>query len=186
MFVNQLYQGGLRALINFDSTLFDNMTLPKDEDENEVASIQDIVDLILYKFGDAPLFTPDPAVLKYYITSWSARRVKIWERFYNAVSKEYDPLANYDRNEKSTNDFEPGASYETQISADNSSTYQPDRKSIGSGKDKTTFESHITGNIGVTTSQQMLAAELDIAPRLDLLNFIADDWHSEFNLFVYN
>lgn len=186
MFVNQLYQGGIRALIDYDSTLFDDMTLPKDENDQVIATLQDIVDHILFKYGDAPLFSPDPEVMKYYITLWSKRRVSIWQRFYKAISIEYDPLDNYNRTETSKEDFKPGAAYEQLISADNSSAYQPDRKSQGSGTDTREFSSNISGNIGVTTSQQMLAAELDIVARLDLINFIADDWHSEFNLFVYN
>lgn len=185
MFVNEMHQGGILAIIDYDPTVFDGIELPEDEDGNEVASLQDIVDHILYKYGNAPLFSPDPAVLKYYITSWSNRRVKIWERFYKAISAEYNPLENYDRHEKADDDFSPGATYEQQISADNASTYQADRKSVSSGKDQRDFESHIHGNIGVTTSQQMLQAEMDIAPKLDLIDFIADDWHSEFNLMLY-
>ena len=185
MLVNEMHQGGILALIDYDSTLFDNMALPEDEDGNQVATIQDIVDHILFKYGNCPLFCPDPAVMKYYITSWSNRRVSIWERFYAAITTEYNPLENYDRHEKADDDFSPGATYEQQISADNATTYQADRKSIGSGKDQRDFESHIHGNIGVTTSQQMLQAEMDIAPKLDLIDFIADDWHAEFNLMIY-
>ena len=185
MFVNEMHQGGILAIIDWDPTVFDNMEIPEDEDGNDVASLQDIVDHILMKYGNAPLFCPDPAVLKYYITAWSKRRVSIWERFYRAITEEYDPLENYNRHEKADDDFSPGASYEQQISADNATTYQADRKSLSSGKDQRDFESHIHGNIGVTTSQQMLQSEMDIIPKLDLIDFIADDWHAEFNLMIY-
>ena len=185
MFVNEMHQGGILALIDYDPTLFDSMTLPEDEDGNEVASIQDIVDHILFKYGNSPLFCPDPAVMKYYITAWSARRVSIWERFYRAATAEYSPIENYDRHEKVDDDFSPGSSYEQQISADNASTYQPDRKSIGSGKDQRDIESHIHGNIGVTTAMAMISEEINLIPKLDLIDFIADDWHAEFNLMIY-
>lgn len=185
MFVNEMYQGGILAIIDWDPTVFDNIEIPEDEDGNDVASLQDIVDHILMKYGNAPLFCPDPAVLKYYITAWSKRRVSIWERFYRAITEEYDPLENYNRHEKADDDFSPGATYEQQISADNATTYQADRKSVSSGKDQRDFESHIHGNIGVTTSQQMLQSEMDIIPKLDLIDFIADDWHAEFNLMIY-
>ena len=185
MFVNEMHQGGILAIIDWDPTVFDNMEIPEDEDGNDVANLQDIVDHILMKYGNAPLFCPDPAVLKYYITAWSKRRVSIWERFYRAITEEYDPLENYNRHEKADDDFSPGASYEQQISADNATTYQADRKSLSSGKDQRDFESHIHGNIGVTTSQQMLQSEMDIIPKLDLIDFIADDWHAEFNLMIY-
>lgn len=210
MLVNELYQGGIRALIAWDSTLFDNMVLPTDEDNLAVTSIADIVDTILFKYGDAPLFCPDPAVMKFYITKWSARRQPQWNRFYAAITTEYNPLENYDRHEKTdddlthghkivtNDDLTHGLSTEGQISADNASTYQPDSKAINSGKDERDmdethsgkderdYESHIHGNIGVTTSQQMLQSEIDIIPKLDLLAFIADDFHQEFCLMMYN
>ena len=186
MFVNELHQGGIRAIIAYDPTVFDGMVFPKDEDDNDVCTVQEVVDHILMKYGNTPLFCPDPAVLKYYITAWSSRRVGIWQKFYDAINIEYNPLENYDRTEKSTNDFTPGAIYEQLISADNASTYQPDKQSKGmGGKDNNEYNSHIHGNIGVTTSQQMLNSELDIIPRLDLIDFIADDWHNEFNLMIY-
>ena len=101
-----------------------------------------------------------------------------------------------------------------QVSAFNSSSFQDKDKNTSSGSGNTTSNSsgsftdnnigniqnseqgtdqytdkhtnHIHGNIGVTTSQQMLASELDIIPRLDIINMIADDWHNEFNLLIYN
>ena len=204
MFVNELYQGGIRALLDWDNTLFDNMSLPED------VSLEDVVDHIIFKYGDAPLFSPDPAVMKYYITKWSARRLSQWVRFKNAIEEEYNPLENYDRTEETTDylthghkvvtndDLTHGLTTEGQISADNVSTYQPDSKAINSGKDqrdldethsgqdKRDYNSHIHGNIGVTTSQQMLTSELELIPMLDLLDFIADDFHSEFNIMIYN
>lgn len=186
MLVNELQQGGILALIDYDATIFDNMVLPEGEDGNELATLQEIVDAILYKYGNAPLFIPDPAVIKYYIALWSSRRVKLWERFYEVASAEYNPIENYDRTEKHTNDFTPGAAYENLISADNASTYQPDTKRQPSGGyDRTVIDSHIHGNIGVTTAAYMQSEVINLIPRLDLINFIADDWHAEFNLGIY-
>lgn len=233
MLVNEIYQGGIRALLAYDPTLFANFSSPEDP-EGVAVDEQLIIDRILYKYGDAPLFSPDPAVIKYYIGQWSSRRKPLWDRFYKAVLTEYDPLNNYDRTEKTTDylthghkvvtnddmthghkvvtddDLTGGLTLENQISADNASTYQPDTKSINGGKDqrditethsgkderdldethsgtdKRDYDSHVYGNIGVTTSQQMLASELDIIPRLDLIDYVADDFHNEFNLMIYN
>ena len=209
MLVNQIYQGGIRALLDYDNTVFDNFVSPEDPDGVAVDA-QLIIDNIIYKYGDAPLFTPDPAVMKYYIGVWSTKRKPLWDRFYRAILEEYDPLHNYDRNEKITDelthghtvttddDLTGGLTIENQISADNAGTYQPDSKSINGGKDErditekhTGKDTHIIttqtyGNIGVTTSQQMLKAEIDLLPALDIINYIADDFHEEFNLMMYN
>lgn len=233
MFVNEIYQGGIRALLDYDNSIFDNFTPPEDPDGVAVDE-QLIIDHIIYKYGDAPLMTPDPVVMKYYIGAWSERKKPLWDRFYAAVLKDYNPIENYNRTEKhktknthghkittdddlthgetvTTDDnVTHGLTTESKISADDSSTYQPDSQisnsgtdyhHIGeghtgkderditethSGTDLEEIESNISGNIGVTTSQQMLGSEIDLIPRLDLIDFIADDFHNEFNLLVYN
>lgn len=167
MFVNEMHQGGIAALLAYDDTIFDGMQLP------EGVSSEDVIDKIIFKYGSTPLMHPDPAVMAYYIPKWSARRLAVWGRYKTAIEKTYDPLNNYDRYEKGT------STAENTISADNASTYQPDSKTV------VTPDLHTYGNIGVTTSQQMLAAELDIVGRLDLINYIADDFRNEFCLDVY-
>lgn len=179
MYVNELHQGGIRALLDWDATIFDDMVLPED------IELADVVDHIIYKYGDTPLFSPDPSIIKFYIARWSKRRLSLWERYKAAIETKYSPLENYDRYEKGSIEFSPATTYERTISADNASTYQPDSKDIRAGKDTTGSELRSHGNIGVTTSQQMLAAELDIVPRLDLIDYIADDFKAEFCLLIY-
>lgn len=226
MFVNELHQGGIRALLDYDNTIFDNMQLPEEipNDDDEFLAL--IIDTILYKYGDAPLFSPDPSVIKFYIGRWSKRRAPLWLRYYKAITTEYEPLENYDRNEKrefthgkkitysGTITDTPSGSIKVEqddtttdnISADNSSTYQPDGQHILDGETNTSYqnykeersfnnsdtnsgkdveEARTHGNIGVTTSQQMLESELDLIPRLDLAEYIAEDWHNEFCLMMY-
>lgn len=235
MLVNELHQGGIRALLDWDGSLFDNMVVPEGVDAEEV------VDHIIYKYGDAPLFSPDPEILKYYIAKWSTRRLPLWERYAAAISAEYNPLENYDRTETRTENKEgafkrigstttsdegtvtkadtgtvgeAGTDTTTdQRAADNATGWSDyDKSSLQRNNtvtnnltnletrdlsglsrqnvndehsEDTTTSSRIHGNIGVTTSQQMLTSELDLIPRLDLIDYIADDWHSEFNLMIY-
>lgn len=46
-------------------------------------------------------------------------------------------------------------------------------------------DSHIHGNIGVTTSQQMLESELMIAPKLNIFNYIIDSFKKRFCIMVW-
>ena len=48
-----------------------------------------------------------------------------------------------------------------------------------------TKESHITGNIGVTTSQQMLEQEIEISAKLNVMQMICDSFKERFCLLVY-
>lgn len=45
--------------------------------------------------------------------------------------------------------------------------------------------SQISGNIGVTTSQQMLEQELEVAPKLNVMNYIIDSFRNRFCLLVF-
>ena len=48
-----------------------------------------------------------------------------------------------------------------------------------------TRSSRIHGNIGVTTSQQMLEQELEVAPKLNIMNVIIESFKNRFCLLVY-
>lgn len=180
MFVNELYQGGIRALLDYDNTIFNDMVLPSG------IARQDVIDHIIFKYGDAPLFCPDPAVMKYYFKSWSTRRLDLWDRMKKLIESQYDPLENYDRREKYKREYTHGHTVEGLISADNSSAYQPDNKAVNAGKDIAEEDNRIHGNIGTVTAQQMFHEEYDVIPMTDLIDYIADDWHQEFNLMMYN
>lgn len=54
-----------------------------------------------------------------------------------------------------------------------------------SGNNSVTRKSHISGNIGVTTSQQMLEQELVVAPKLNVYNYIIESFKNRFCLEVW-
>lgn len=187
MLLNEIHQGGVRALLDYDNTIFDNMVLPEDID------VSDVVDHILMKYGDTPLFVPDPTVFKYYIGTWSRRKVQLWTRYKAAAEAEYNPIENYDRSEDSTHSHDITETNTGDVTskraADNSTTWENFDQNVNNLTNRdagsVTIKSRIHGNIGVTTSQQMLASELDLIPRLDVIDFIADDWHDNFCLKIY-
>ena len=53
------------------------------------------------------------------------------------------------------------------------------------GQRDSTHYGHLYGNIGVTTSQQMLLAELDLRGKYNIYDIIAELLHSEFCLYYY-
>jgi len=48
-----------------------------------------------------------------------------------------------------------------------------------------TFTSYIHGNIGVTTSQQMLESELELAPKINTINYVVNSFKMRFCILVY-
>lgn len=229
MLFNELHQGGIRALLDWDATLFDDMVLPEELDDEDGVVLGLIKDDIILRHGDTPLFIPEPSVIKYYITSWSVRMQPVFGRYARAVMADYDPIENYNRSEyrtetredtmgntrtldtENTVDGEVNESgtdtNESSVSAENVVTFSPEDKSVrtpdlktendvtttdtgtitddGSYDGSLTIDSNIHGNIGVTTSQQMLEQEFSLMPKLDVIRFISDSWAAEFCLAVY-
>ena len=217
MLFNELHQGGIRALLDWDGTLFDEMVLPEGLDDEDGVVRKLITDDIILRHGDTPLFIPEPAVMKYYITSWSMKMQPVFQRMWNACIAEYDPIENYNRSEYRTETTEDTMgntrtldtntattgtfTTETSVSAENVTTFEPENKTVdtpdtdvadtgtvtddGSYDGSLTVDSNIHGNIGVTTSQQMLEQELALVPKLDIIRIISDSWAAEFCLAVY-
>ena len=217
MLFNELHQGGVRALLDWDPTLFDDMVLPEDLDDEDGMVRKLITDDIILRHGDTPLFIPEPTVMKYYIRSWSLKMQPVFQRMWNACIAEYDPIENYNRSEYRTETTEDTMgntrtldtatdttgtnTTENSVSAENVSTFEPDNKTVetpdlnvadtgtitddGNYDGSLTIDSNIHGNIGVTTSQQMLEQELALVPKLDIIRIISDSWAAEFCLAVY-
>lgn len=157
---NQLSsQSGIAAILEYDSTIFNNLEFPKGVDK------QIFVDALVQTCGHTPLLHPDPGYLHYYIPAWGKRTYQIWEKLYATLNLEYNPIENYDRTSTYTNTIDRSlnrtTSSETEahsennstegtnnkneekISADNSSEYQPNRteESSGTSNDSLTTDS---------------------------------------------
>ena len=126
---------------------------------------------------------------------------------------EYNPIENYNRVEDSDNqnrgstthsgkDISQGSASDTITnhitSFDSNDLQTHDRSQDISGTtdeirhghvitDTTGYHLHsqISGNIGVTTSQQMAEQELDITPKLNIFDIIIKSFISRFCLLVY-
>ena len=53
------------------------------------------------------------------------------------------------------------------------------------GNNNLVRRSHISGNIGVTTSQMMAESETIVAPKLNVYNYIMESFKNRFCLEVY-
>lgn len=194
--------GAYNMYNQFERDLFELLTLPEGYDKTT------FVNTLLLEHGEKPILYTDPDFMYQAIGIWASKYSLELERIYEALTAEYNPIWNYDRNEEwedhsgrkyestvnaghkatdspkydvTTNQTVQGTT-EHQISADNSSTYQPEAKDITNagtvkqsteGKTQDLSESsnskqsdsetnnsghsgHLWGNIGVTTSAQMV------------------------------
>lgn len=136
-----------------------------------------------------------------------------WNKLYDAITTDYKPLDNYNMEEKETPDITKtktvNSNIETKTTDDivdndtygfNSSSPVPSGKQTRNGtvtvsgdaddNVETDTESGTrtlerSGNIGVTTSQQMLQSEIDLRNNYNFTNQLMDDMDSEICLLVY-
>ena len=187
------------GLYNLNDTIFDNLNLPADVDHGT------LVNNLLAELAELELIYSDFNFMKFMIGVWSSKELPTWERVVKASNKVYDPIENYDRIEEWRDNLNQNSAINNQSSGN--STLQHDVAGfnssdlVNSSKDtnnvsntgwssdsanSTGYHSgRVHGNIGVTTSQQMLQSELDIAPKLNVYDFIINSFKNRFCLQVY-
>ena len=192
--------------LNMQDDLFLNLSLP------EGLTKQTLTDNILLRGGEFEVLYADPSAMQSMIGIWSNRMQDTFNRWVNALAIDYAPLENYDRHEAWTDHTEgTGSSDSTGTvstttsdtseltkSAYNESGYSPYEKTLNNGtlgssttdgtdtemENDSTHNGRIHGNIGVTTSQQMLQAELDLG-YWNVYEKITELFLQEFTIPVY-
>lgn len=184
------------GLYNYDRTVFDDFQVPEGVDK-DVA-----MNKILFDCAELSLIYTDPKYFKLLMKNWTDFNLPNWIKAYEALSAEYNPIHNYDKHEEWTDknkqttqdNVASGSNTETDVAGfnENSSLVNADRVttgnySEGSGKkdDDGEHKGHIYGNIGVTTSQQMVEAEMDIRMKYNIYQMISDSFKSTFCVMVY-
>ena len=173
------------GLYRYDPTIMNGLELPDGIDKKIL-----LPDL-LAQLAEFEILYPDPDTMRTLIASWSKHRKPIWERIVKAAAAQYDPLENYDRREEWTDTSSASgqadqysAGYNPNNLGDPPGMVKQNRAETGStGTGSHTGRVH--GNIGVTTSQQMLEQEITVAGKLDPYAYIIRDFKIRFCLPVY-
>lgn len=191
------------GLYNWDSKLFDGFSLP------DTVDAETLRNLIFSETAELEVLYSDPSIFNMILRSWSKSRVEDWRRVESALIAEYNPIENYDRTETHSDVYtrnlaESGNNVSTETHAENgkkaafndSSMVDTDSTDGNSSTDGT-MNSEYTGgdnreinirahgNIGVTTNQQMIEAEVAMRHNHNLYNIILNDFITKFCLGVY-
>ena len=185
-----------------DDDLFSGLTVPTGINK------QTLVNTILTNGGEFETLYADANFMKDMIGLWSDKWQKTMDKWSKALAIDYNPLENYDRmeewadnklehavasdasnqsgsgnvtNQKSAYD---GTGYQNHDKADSTSSGTNNATTNTVAQGSSTHGGRTHGNIGVTTSQQMLQAELDVA-RFNLYNEIADVFLMELCIYTY-
>ena len=237
----------LIGLYNTDSDFFESLTLPDDYDKTT------FINTLLLEHGEKCILYTDPDFMKTAMSIWSDKWALELQRIYDALTAEYNPIWNYDRNEKITETDKPdntvtrthnntdtqtnnntdtttnrsdvvtqqnidGVTEET-TSAYDATTYQPNNKTTTNngkttvGNDGTITDAHtgtitdahtgtitdvekgtrsnidrtahVWGNIGVTTSTQMIESETLIRAKRNLYDIATRLFANELLIGIY-
>lgn len=192
---------------NYSDSLFANLSFPVGIDA------ETFIDTLLLRYGECPLIYPDFDFMVLAIGAWSRKWANSFERIYNAIKAEYNPLHNYDRTEEwtenETEDKELNRDTETEenrsgnteskVSAFNESTYSPSdytedsitNNSEGNEKIKednardTARNGRIYGNIGVTQSVDMVKNEIGFRSTNNMYDIFAEMFYKEFCMYIF-
>lgn len=192
------------GMYQYDNTLFDSFIVPK-----AMENLKDtIIDSICLGTQELEVLYPSVPTLQYAIGVWCKAMISVWEKMYNTTVLEYNPIENYNRTETITesekrndtltsttestgnseqinqnvafnntdfaNNEKNMVNNDTSLTGNTNNAYNTDRTTTNSTK----------GNIGVTTSQQMIEQERQVS-EFNIVQFIVDDFKQRFCLMIY-
>lgn len=190
------------GLYQFDSSILDVMVLPDGVDRQTVNA------QILTECAELEIMLPDPDVFKTSLKYWSQSQLPIWTKLYESTQFEYNPIWNkdgtvtetrkLDKTDTETRNLASSANTTTtgKVAGYNSNTLQTQDQATADGRgtdtgtvtDVTDHDETVTrretGNIGVTTTQQMIREEREIN-QFDIYKYIVQSFKSMYCLGVY-
>ena len=160
----------LLALYQYNEQLFDGLRVP------EGVNRDTLVNNLLAETAEFEILYPDPEFMANMIGMWSMKELPVWEELEKTLHYDYDPISNYDRNEESTNTGESLGKVAGYNASDlvNSSGASTDVKR----------KARMWGNIGVTTTQQMIGEQRSVV-KFNMMDYIIESFIKRFCLLVY-
>lgn len=192
------------GMYQYDNTLFKYFLIPSSMENLK----ETIIDSICLDTQELEVLYASVPIMRTAIGCWCRSMYSIWEKMYNTTVLEYNPIENYNRTETITesekrkdtlsntseangnseqinqnvafnntdftNNEKNMVNNDTSVTGNANNTYNTDRTTTHNAK----------GNIGVTTSQQMIKQERQIS-EFSIVQFIVDDFKQRFCLMIY-
>lgn len=179
------------GMLALNEKLFDGLTMPGDLSKDV------FLKRLAADAAELEICYTDPQILEQLISAWSYSMQYEWGKLYALTQLEYNPIHNYDRTEhEEINDIghsegKSDGKSEDFVTGYNQDSYSPKDKSEGNSS----AESDSTlnrirdyknyGNIGVTTTQQMMMQEKDVVAKLNIYDIMAKDFINKFCIQLY-
>lgn len=191
------------GLTEYDPSIWDDVSFPGTIDK------QTIIDKIVIDNAELGLVYTKPETVKLMLRVWSRTSQDAWQRIWRALTEDYNPIHNYDRYEDwkdtGSEDRKDTGSEEwtdegtatTGVMGYNASTFTDANKVDSENSREVTTENtrevktgntrvgRAYGNIGVTTSAQMIEGEIGIRTTMIYAQIISDLFKQQFCVMVY-
>lgn len=193
-------------MLNWNPQILDNLHIPETLQDKKESICINIID----ECGELPLTVTNPKQFAILLDKWSLIQNDKWTRMQKAMNLEYDPIENYNRSEyykdtrtpnltnthtdknanantNTSEDFKNGYNSSSQVLAGktvSTSGTNIETTDKSTGTDVLEHRANMHGNIGVTTSQQMLQSELEVSKNL-IAEVIVDDFKNKFCIVCY-
>lgn len=170
------------GLWQYDHTVLDGMQVPQG------ISKETLCDNLLMECAELEVLYPDPDFMKPAIASWSAMMAPVWQELYDTTQYEYNPIWNKDGTYRETETRDLSADGESihDTMGFNSTNWSNSDRNRSSGTDTGTITREHTeqGNIGVTTTQQMIKEQREVV-EFNIMQRIIEDFKMRFCILVY-
>lgn len=199
----------LIGLYNYDPTIFSGLHVPTAADLDPsleyidnfpVLSDNDLIMELLMEIGEMTPVYPDANVLRQSITTWSRIWKPVWTKLWQTSIYKYNPIWNkdgsYTETRKGSNAGTGSMTYgrtdTNNVTGYDTNNFSPNTQNVAGGKDSSTTDGSYeetlkrteTGNIGVTTTQQMLKEEREAAV-FNIYAYIIEAFKKRFCILVY-
>lgn len=168
----------IMGLYNYDPTIFELLSLPEELDKAEC------INSILINNAELSLLYTDPKIMKVLIGNWSKSSEYAWNKMAATLTLDYNPIWNKDGTITETEIVEGSGEGVQQVSGFDSDSFQNRGKDTAESSSSRTFTRVEQGNIGVTSSQQLIREEREIAA-YNIYDEIAADFKNRFCIMVY-
>ena len=178
------------GLYNYNPEIFEGLNVPLGMNKDV------IVNEILMQCGELELVYPSYTFMKMAIGNWSKMEAKIWNKLWNSENLDYNPIWNVDGTvsdtitRSGTNSTQGQNQNTGSTKGYNETDWLDNQKDVGSNsgsgewEDSETHTTRRTGNIGVTTTQQMIREEREVAD-FSTTKYIVNSFKKRFCIMIY-
>ena len=168
----------IQGLYEYDNNIFQGLQVP------EGLNREAVINEILLQCAELEIVYPSIDIMKLAITTWSIANQYTWQKLYDTMVVEYNPIWNVDATVIIDRDTSGQGNATDAVKGFNSDTWaESDKTDTDSWAVEDVTETR-TGNIGVTTTQQMLEQERKIAD-FNMISYIAQSFKQRFCLLIY-